>query len=1767
MSKESPEDMIKRMTHEYLNYIVRPSIIGRTPELNYFIENYIKEQNKSLDKNKIDEFIIRNPKLVSILIECINKEPSCDDSHGTIRNALDKLSQIAPQEEKKDLYQIIISFLHRLGLNKSYSLNIAEMDENQIQEMIYLIADILFEDDLLDEPIKNNLNEYLDLLVTTNILFNSRKVKFEGYYNLDTMDSEDISQYTEQSIQSSDALKLPGIGRKIGASEEILEASSASASILIPSSSPAPKNQVFFSQSAYQIYDLQKLLAKLLEDKLYVFMNSSRNFNYLPEDRESVELYIHIAIEERNFKKLFCALCFYGGSFGELEERFGFKFPFEAFYYCYLTVMNYFPGYMDNFEKCDNLARSRHLINRRGILLTNTDGVPINKYYDKSCVTFQTFAKIYEALRDVLINNDTSSFLSLLLQHIETLQIKETDLGLALNSEFTSINHKIAQETRPPDEPVTMVLDLEKLETTPRKGLQGPGPYSPRGIGQVTSAPPSTLGSRTVSLNQSGPEYLNQSDPESGSESDPSEPILLWRALEKKKTEKSKKDEKKKLKKQKELEEVARRLLPVSEAQQKEEQNVIVGLNLDLPVEQQQVGVVPAEKKTRTAETRIKQQENPEDEKEPGSLNKRTRTTTNAQVVEEEQFFPPALAVGQQPFFPPAPPAEEEQFFPPALAAEEYIEDPGRGRPAETEFTEIDTREGKKPKGGRGTMVGGNCDQIAFRPGYNGDPPDLPIYLQIYRDIVLNLLQAKIELEASHDLKSERGKKSVTSSGENIFNVDGNDLYHKIAQVFSSIVDSIDPSTYLADTDLEKDFITKFKSISHSMDEPKYLATAIEAIMSNCPEKVNEFFYNPVIGFTLKDAGQKQALYTLLQAKIEQFYPISGWYLSMKTKTPGGQADLYLSITKRTTKEPNNTSLKLHEQDMGIGENLDMTLQEAAYNAAYNLAFSGAASNDINNFFNPGTKTLKPSYMAALQPATDQISSGLIEYDAATSQIKIAGSIQIIDVAKLMDPLNVEKPVHGIIIEPINISGVNKIKKLYIGYPNTIPLGAPVGATTSKTIFDNSVDALGIAPEIKTFLKTLNDLSVKATIDMINLLLGIWIETPGIDNYNFILNGQNQIIGIHFTSTTFSTFTFTIMIEDLTVQNICFKMITYFKNQVSPHPDPLIQQMNNVRAHPRYRYKPGNPAGINGMTADYGLAIIASFKSFGDEGQRASAEYLEKLITRIPNLSADSKKILLLSSDRPLVSQALLNFQPVIADLKRPPVGFGLVEDIPSGKIDDGIHSENGGLLSNAGSLISKTKSIIERLKDASKEMEDTILLLDTKTGPLVAGPPSPKPSDMQQSRAFKGQLDPIKLLANDAQRSQVENITDSALLKEIQKFTGQLKQVNLSLEYYNEKIQLPQPEDFSRADIRKQNDIIIGYIDDQIDNAISMSIDVETYKNLVAFNHNIGIHSRTHILDALRGMYDSIDFGPKLFDCHDIACEEVIKKIDMYIEIIRKDMIILPAGIKAKILEKYELLKEKIIILNDEFFDIVVKKLESDIQTKEKKQSLGDRGQKRQDVNADNPVIVLEAEKKRVESELASNQLRAKEIAEEAARLVKAKAEAEAEKTKAEEEKEKVTVAASKATKKEKGFFSQMASKAKEAFNASKNLIKEFDTSIKKAQAMGKQVLAETADKLKELQKIGDKLQKEVLLNLSKVHTKDPENAKKFLSLVENKWNKFRSSRGNVLDARGGKNKKTKQNKQKHHKKYTKRNNKKIYGKRSQKHLKIKRHKYTKKR
>ena len=410
--------------------------------------------------------------------------------------------ELIPDQQYKDrisqlIYDISL-YLNRFRLNFNpdqypTSVDIFYMNENDIQKKAEDIINILYSpnDVFLDyvgnigqpyveviyEEIRQTLRDYLDLLITTNILFNTRKVKFEGYDNLDTRMSE-LYQERPRGYDRGERLR---IGVRVGKNSSSGPSSSGPSSSGPYSSGlshAAQENFVMFSQSDYQIFDLQKLFAKLLEDKLYVYMNSSNNTSTLPfyeiqimdnvpvrhknpkiTDEDVIIEYIQKAISESNFKKLFCALCLYPGTeqdpegFGELEkikfwtlnpdkskyiERF---FPFGAFYYCYLTTTLYFPGYMDNFEKCVDLGSQRNYFWRK-------------IFYDGSSSTFETFDQIYNSLNSILFQDNIKPFFDMVdmvdEKHKQEIQDEIDDI------EFKII--ELPQSYRPPIEPITEIL-------------------------------------------------------------------------------------------------------------------------------------------------------------------------------------------------------------------------------------------------------------------------------------------------------------------------------------------------------------------------------------------------------------------------------------------------------------------------------------------------------------------------------------------------------------------------------------------------------------------------------------------------------------------------------------------------------------------------------------------------------------------------------------------------------------------------------------------------------------------------------------------------------------------------------------------------------------------------------------------------------------------------------------------------------------------------------------------------------------------------------------------------------------------------------------------------------------------------------------------------------------------------------------------------------------------------------------------------------------
>jgi hypothetical protein len=400
-------------------------------------------------------------------------------------------------------------------------------------------------------------------------------------------------------------------------------------------------------------------------------------------------------------------------------------------------------------------------------------------------------------------------------------------------------------------------------------------------------------------------------------------------------------------------------------------------------------------------------------------------------------------------------------------------------------------------------------------------------------------------------------------------------------------------------------------------------------------------------------------------------------------------------------------------------------------------------------------------------------------------------------------------------------------------------------------------------------------------------------------------------------------------------------------------------------------------------------------------------------------------------------------------------------------------------------------------------------------------------------------QLQQIMGLPDAAVRTPQEQAADKTLLTGIRKCVSEIKQLEICLEYY-----------FAAENQKALNNKCIEYINDQIDYAISTSIDDKTYQNMVAFNGS-GVHSRKQIFDALKGMYDNIDFGPKLFDCHDVACELVIKKIQTYGAVLLKTNVI-DEPLRTQILGHYENLIIGVTELNDSFFSIVVEKLEADIKNKTNRSTR--EGKK---------VVMVGFVKDIEEKDLPALQKNHDLLMAELTALQQEKVALDAENAKLAQEELAAAAAAQLAAQQDAAVAAAVKKgKSQVFFKAANNFLKSVTKSLKTIAAEVKTAGNELTAKLKEMAKLEKDIEKANMKALSTVHTKDPQNTRSFLDLVKHKWDLVRGRRLGGLE--GGK--KTRQNKQKRQKRYTKkRATKQTYRKKTQRHFKIKRRKYTK--
>jgi hypothetical protein len=1091
-----------------------------------------------------------------------------------------------------------------------------------------------------------------------------------------------------------------------------------------------------------------------------------------------------------------------------------------------------------------------------------------------------------------------------------------------------------------------------------------------------------------------------------------------------------------------------------------------------------------------------------------------------------------------------------------------------------------------------GGQKGGDCRNITF-------------------DAFVVLFAYKIITEYVHDI----------GTGDRGAAVKNTDIYDRVLGVFMGIAQLFkngmgqtiltthdEPSaTWLNELDNE---------ISH-IDEDKYMSTIIRAIVTHCPDIVNEFYYKPMYLYVCKydekkmTKSQYQVMYNLFRDKIADFFPKEKWMIFIKPEDT--KEDIHLYVFKKNIVGAflSNRNLGIHTQDMGLEDiPLGIALKMEAFNDIYNEFFGNDdKNNDIDEFFDDDA--IKQDYIARIRSALAPLESGNIDSDGDI----INDTMQLFTPPKGLDPLNTHKFQNGLIMD-----GSPDPKKLYVGYPP----GEYAGFLAAHSA------AHPLSQATQTYLTKLNEATYNGTIDTMNKLLSYWIgyTDPATGDPLFPTNSQGvpQIVsaytftkdqsnvnvnGVRFTGPL--GFVFELHFEETTVAEVCDAMVKFNSGNVSIN---LIQQMNNIYRHPGFRFKktPGSQEEKNMK-----LAILASFKSYGDESQRLISKYL----------SDAGYKLFFLTKDRVLLVETIKFNHPILAITKSPDESFNPKEpNVPGGPggPDDpvdpdeqdepdvsirGISCINSGILSNRKSEIDKIKNTFELLEEAINNYSTNIANLQKKIDPPGSQLPQP-PVCYTNANTLLAQLtaaginkdnydaaaqvffdaDNSFIKAKDtaaaagsddaaaeaAAKSAADQVINQAIaegkitsdtqitkdsdnkgrLNELVRYNGIIKQLLISLQYVDQSI---EPDDITKL------------INTQIKKAVSVAIsDKSMLKQILAVagrsNLNQPFTTTANLVDVLKLLHNEIEFSSKVIESHGIACDEMIKNIVAFKTIIENNTytqededagVNIQDKIKVNTDKRRELIDHYILLIDN------IEKMKLNFLT-EYKTDLVDQIKKIQTARPFREVVPKE--RKNLLEEIRTLEVRLTTLKQQQ----EGKQQALAEIDPVINELDKLK---RKPVQEFKKLFTTIGSSLKNLFTGKKGkgsakvapepTKAELTAVLSAKKAEKTQIKINLSSILESTKATIDDLLKLYGKEIATNHKKSEETLSK---LRRNASIRMASMFGGPSSSsmNAGKNKKTKQNKQKHHKKYTKRNNKKIYGKRSQKHLKIKRHKYTKK-
>ena len=1089
-----------------------------------------------------------------------------------------------------------------------------------------------------------------------------------------------------------------------------------------------------------------------------------------------------------------------------------------------------------------------------------------------------------------------------------------------------------------------------------------------------------------------------------------------------------------------------------------------------------------------------------------------------------------------------------------------------------------------------GGQKGGGCD---------------PIFINAF----IVLFAYKIITEFIHDIGTgDRGRLVKNNTA----------MYNAVLDVFIRI------ATYFKDNSAIGRFVTAANQPSHELintlnseiaviNEDKYMSAIIRTMIKHCPDMLTEFYYKPMYVYVCKYDDSKttksayDVLYDLFRDKIMEIFPKEeGWMIFANPNDSITNIHLYVFKPPDQSGDSVDVDLGFYTQDMGLEDiPLGAALRMKSFIEIYDAFFQG--SNDIQLFFQ-ADGSINADYARQIRDALAPLESGKIENE------KISNSMELFTTFKGTDPLSSHQPFYGEIMS-------NDLKRLYLGYNPGI----------YNPLVDDFVYPVGgggehLDDDTKNKLKKLNLVTYRGTIDSMNKLLSYWIGTDDptdqpmqiVTDYTFIMDlpvgsPGRKIIGLDFRGPLHGglEFRFKLFFGGASVGDVCQQMDA-FNNDIAYDENSLIGQMKHIYDHPHFRFK-RSPGSQNEKNMK--LAIIASFKSYGDEGQRLISQYISE------NFGA----IFFLTKDRVLLVETIKFRHPILGFTKSPHEEFDNSNEIEDAR-ENGISCIYTGVISNTKSMIEKIQNTFQLLLAALNDYDINMTKLDAKLVPHVAsaapvtkgGQPPPKCYTDVQTRidelhalgiinaqqydvafeAFKAYKAALAANGNDADAAAAATAAATAaaaalsvpflepdiqaivastltvtnddvnkgLLDALVKYNGIIKQVLLSLKYFD------YARGYTQADIK-------ALIDIQVRKAVSIAIPDKSKLSLILSvagrtNLNIPFKTTTSLVEVLKLLHNEKEFSRNIIDSYQIACDEMIKNMTAFLQIIQdntytteetargissQDKILVEQ--KGEIITHYDRIITSIYSLKYEFLQKYRLNIVEEINKLQTgRAARGNESKDRQQLRLEIQSLVTKISD-----------------------LEEKKAELNQKMPTLDEEIKELVTAKNTPLKVLKGGLTKFFTKVQELINPD---IKkdEINQAIREAKELKSKLSKSFANFLEE--------SKNTLITLCRAngkliatdHKKDGEILTRTLSYLNKQI--VSSDLGSGLglglgsglglglgsgsssssSGFGGK-KKTRQNRQRLQKKYTKQHNKKIYRKRTKKHFKIKRHKYTKKR